>query len=192
MERIVVLQTIGEIDPSVLFNLREKIDHELKNFNFIIKVNSNILTLSDLEYNTLKNQYNALKILKKIRKNVPRKKNFRILGVMNDDIYSKNYKFIFGLASRISGIGIISLTRLRESFYRDFGSLYRKQETIEDIERRILKEALHELGHTFGLEHCFNHCIMKFSNSLIDTDNKPKEFCNLCNDKLKSLLYQLT
>jgi archaemetzincin len=45
---------------------------------------------------------------------------------------------------------------------------------------RTLKEANHELGHTFGLHHCENVCVMKFSNSLADTDKKPAIFCDTC------------
>jgi archaemetzincin len=37
------------------------------------------------------------------------------------------------------------------------------------------------LGHTYGLVHCRNpHCVMFFSNSLIDTDVKGPDFCQKC------------
>ncbi|MHA2008476.1 MAG: archaemetzincin family Zn-dependent metalloprotease [Promethearchaeota archaeon] len=187
MERTVHLLTVGEIDPLVLINLRDKLEHELKNFNFIIKMNQKRLTLTKSEYNSLKSQYNASKILKKIKRKLLKKDFFQILGVMDEDIYSKNYNFVFGLASRIFRVGVVSLTRLRESYYKNSGEIYRKLETYKDIEERIFKEALHELGHLFGLEHCFDLCVMKRSNSLKDTDEKPKEFCYKCSDKLKSL-----
>jgi len=36
--------------------------------------------------------------------------------------------------------------------------------------QRVIKEAVHELGHAFGLTHCENSkCVMHFSNSLQDT-----------------------
>lgn len=44
-----------------------------------------------------------------------------------------------------------------------------------------MKEAVHELGHTFGLVHCIDpKCVMFFSNSLADTDNKNTKFCKKC------------
>lgn len=50
---------------------------------------------------------------------------------------------------------------------------------------RALKEALHELGHTFGLMHCPNsYCVMHFSNSIVDTDMKKAEYCFNCRFKL--------
>ena len=46
---------------------------------------------------------------------------------------------------------------------------------------RVIKEAVHELGHTYGLSHCPDAtCVMHFSNSLPDTDFKGKAFCPVC------------
>ena len=56
----------------------------------------------------------------------------------------------------------------------------------EKVEERILKETIHELGHTFGLKHCHNNCVMRFSNSLADTDKKPVKFCASCLKQLKT------
>src|SRR5919107_10783 len=40
-------------------------------------------------------------------------------------------------------------------------------------------------GQAFGLGHCpTQFCVMHFSNSLVDTDRKAKDFCILCSNKL--------
>ncbi|HKZ85579.1 MAG TPA: hypothetical protein VJ793_18230 [Anaerolineae bacterium] len=73
---------------------------------------------------------------------------------------------------------MIALPRLRQSFYsaRDDEALFLA---------RAAKEAVHELGHTYALEHCRDRrCVMTFSNSLADTDYKGRQFCARCASRL--------
>jgi predicted Zn-dependent protease len=101
-----------------------------------------------------------------------------ILGICNFDAYSPGLNFVFGQASLTGGVAAIYLPRLRQDFYG------RDADTSIFIER-VLKEATHEVGHAFGLEHCPKRsCVMHFSNSLADTDYKAKDFCNTCTKKL--------
>jgi archaemetzincin len=104
---------------------------------------------------------------------------------MDRDIFTSGLNFVFGIAmspkikkSRDPLVALISITRLREEFYR-------RPEIIGLFELRVLKEAIHELGHTFSLEHCNKFCIMRFSNSLVDTDEKPVNFCETCMKNLR-------
>jgi predicted Zn-dependent protease len=47
--------------------------------------------------------------------------------------------------------------------------------------RRLIKLSLHELGHTFGLEHCSeDSCLMGFSSNLEKLDQKDTAFCDYC------------
>jgi archaemetzincin len=51
---------------------------------------------------------------------------------------------------------------------------------------RCEKEAVHELGHSFGLAHCETYeCVMHFSNSLEQVDLKPHMFCVGCQTLLQ-------
>ena len=51
--------------------------------------------------------------------------------------------------------------------------------------QRTLKESMHELGHAFGLKHCYNaRCAMYYSNSIFETDNKMAHFCEMCDRRL--------
>ena len=51
---------------------------------------------------------------------------------------------------------------------------------------RALKEAMHELGHTFGLGHCADPgCVMWFSHTLGETDRKGAAYCRRCEETLR-------
>jgi archaemetzincin len=98
----------------------------------------------------------------------------RVAGLLDQDCYASGLNFIFGQASPGRKEAFVALPRLRQTFYglKDNPELFRQ---------RVLKEIIHELGHTWGLPHCSNpKCIMHFSNSLKDTDIKGPGFCEIC------------
>ena len=98
----------------------------------------------------------------------------KILAICDFDAYSNGLNFVFGEAYIDGRISAIYVPRLRQEFY----GLKEDQYLFYE---RIVKEAVHELGHAFGLSHCGNtRCVMHFSNSLSDTDIKEIHFCNVC------------
>ncbi|MFW9987439.1 MAG: archaemetzincin family Zn-dependent metalloprotease [Candidatus Odinarchaeota archaeon] len=184
MKRTIGLLKIGEINQSILFKLRKNLKKSFIGVNFSIRIIQEAIPLDIVDYNPNRKQYNASKLLTKIIYNFQNSQIFRILGVIDEDIYTKTLNFVFGLAinpkirdTEIPIAALISVARLRESFYR-------RAENNVVFKQRLLKEAIHELGHTLGLKHCNNFCIMRFSNTLIDTNNKPSKFCESCQKKL--------
>ncbi|HST59088.1 MAG TPA: matrixin family metalloprotease, partial [Longimicrobium sp.] len=56
------------------------------------------------------------------------------------------------------------------------------------LRARLLTEALHELGHLAGMEHCRRtSCVMYPSLHIADTDLKGAAFCAVCTPALKRL-----
>jgi archaemetzincin len=133
----------------------------------------------DLEfvYNPERKQYYSSAILEKLQKMVPEACE-RSLGMVDVDLYVPDLNFVFGEADIKQKIALISTKRLRPEYY----GLPKDERLFFD---RILKESVHELGHTYGLGHCLDKkCVMFFSNSLKDTDVKSSAFCENCKNKL--------
>jgi len=48
----------------------------------------------------------------------------------------------------------------------------------------LVKEALHEVGHLMGLEHCLHDCVMQLSRSAKNAWEKPSRLCPTCTTRL--------
>lgn len=127
-------------------------------------------------WNQHRSQHLAPRLLAELRS--PSGPGDRALGVADVDVFAPGLNFVFGEADISGRKAIISLKRLRQEFYRLPGN-----EKL--FHERTVKEAVHELGHTYGLKHCPNPaCVMHFSNSLRDTDVKGWDFCSACRARL--------
>ncbi len=164
---MIFLIPIGDVTSALL----EILVVPLKNvFNQIIKIESS-RELPPESWNSKRNQYLADTILNGIPDPQP---GDRSLGIVDVDLYALGLNYVFGEADLKSRKAVISLIRLRQEYY----SLSVDNNLFQE---RMIKEAVHEIGHTYGIKHCPNsRCVMHFSNSLQDTDIKKGTFCPIC------------
>jgi len=168
------IKPLDEIASHILETLKQGLEHT---FNCPVEIEAQINSL-DYAYNPDRKQYLAPRILSTLR-NFSIKSGDRRLGIVDVDLYAPGLNFVFGQADISAKVAIVSLHRLRQECYglpQDEGL----------FQERALKEAVHELGHTYHLGHCNNpKCVMHFSNSLADTDIKEADFCDKCQQRLK-------
>jgi len=128
--------------------------------------------------NRQRNQIKSPILLHWILEKMKPTKEMKVLVICDMDAYSGELNFVFGEAHLTGRVAAIYLARLKPEFY----DLEPNEFVFGD---RVTKEAVHELGHSFGLFHCNNKkCVMHFSNSLYDTDFKNRIFCKSCKNKL--------
>ena len=117
-------------------------------------------------------QYYSTAIIQRLERAV--NPDVRVLGVTASDLYVPVLTFVFGEAQLDGNCAVVSTARLKEEFY----GLPARPDLVRE---RLLKEAAHELGHTFGLRHCANwRCVMTSSHAVERLDVKGAEFCGVC------------
>jgi len=121
-------------------------------------------------------QYNSNVILKRLMVLCP-PDGVKILGVTPFDLFSPIFAHVFGEAQFGGKCTVISSFRLGGN--PDSSNARGCPPLISRLE----KEAIHELGHTFGLRHCSDpDCVMHYSTGLQCADRKFAFFCPPCRD----------
>jgi len=128
-------------------------------------------------FSPARRQYNSTQLLSKLLDS-DRANGGKLLGVADVDLFIPVLTFVFGEAQLENRAALMSVHRLRQEFYglpADERLFYERCE----------KEAVHELGHAFGLVHCKRfECVMHFSNSIEQVDMKKNLFCRNCTEQL--------
>ncbi len=171
----ILLVTFGYFEKELL----EQIGHDVENEYLIpVKLKEGHWDLSEF-YDFSRRQYDGNRILKELDKNYA-SGNSKTLGLFNVDLFIPILTYIFGQAYLNGRTGIASLYRLSNEKY----GITKENNLLSD---RFRKEVIHELGHTFGLIHCFNPaCVMRSSTYVEDIDQKKHFLCSKCREKLNA------
>ncbi len=164
------LLPIGEVSREVLEELREGLEAAFRVPCSILNESLN----PSFALHAVRNQFHSSEILLRMQRSTH--DGVRRLGVTGVDLYIPILTFVFGEAEVGGSRAVVSLHRLRQEFYG--------LPTEPGFEReRLLKEAVHELGHTLELTHCDDYrCAMAPSHSVEWIDVKETTFCENCRE----------
>ena len=100
--------------------------------------------------------------------------SWRVLGVTSVDLYIPILTFVFGEAQMGGPCAVVSTHRLAQE-------LYGLPADPDALAERLLKEAVHEIGHTLDLTHCEDYaCAMAPSHAVEWIDLKQATLCEQC------------
>ena len=176
----IIISPIGDVTPDLLGPISEEIK---RIYGYPTEVLS---LLDDLEFafHPNRNQYHSTPILEQLAQKAPAGA-IKVLALVEVDLFIPILTHVYGEAQLGGKACIVSTIRLNE------GHSYLN--TQEPFLSRIVKEAIHELGHTFQLRHCREHtCLMHYCRNESDVDRKSDQLCRYCkvllDDEIKRLV----
>ena len=178
--KLVHLLPIGTVEKSLLENLRDSLPG-------CLPVGCEILTAPldpKTAYHGERQQFHSSEILQRMHSAVsPR--CWRLLAVADVDLYIPILKYVFGEAELGGPCAVVSAYRLRQEFYG----------LVPDdvlLRERLLKECMHELGHTLALRHCQDYrCVMASAHAVEWIDLRESSFCDACRTQVETRYFEL-
>jgi archaemetzincin len=174
----IIISPIGEIDQDVCSLVEKKIQSVFGYHTMTHPILSDIF----FAYDKTRKQYHSTPILQKLSDNAP-ENCLKIIGITGFDLFIPILTHVYGEAQLGGKACMISTYRLHDDL---------ETENYSKLHERIVKEAIHELGHTFSLRHCASSsCTMHYCRGIQDVDMKSDQLCRYCAimlaDEIKSL-----
>jgi archaemetzincin len=166
--RLVYIQPLG---PGLTPAQIEFVEHSLLAFYDVEVLRREPAAIPASAYYSPRQRYRAERLLAALEKMVP-SDGYRILGLTDVDISTTKGPYadwgVMGLGSLDGKTCVLSSFRCK-----------RGAKNAEHATIRLGKTAVHELGHTFGLEHCPNRgCIMEDGHGTVLTSDREYDLCS--------------
>jgi archaemetzincin len=167
-EHTLLISPIGDLDMDgkLLKQVQERIG---KVFGYETRLHP-LIEEKDLYADPIRKQYHSTPILETLAIISP-PEAVKILALTKVDLFIPVLTHVYGEAQLGGKACILSTYRFAE----------RSSSDPETFRCRIVKEAIHELGHTFNLRHCEDAvCVMHYCRSVREVDRKSNHFCRYC------------
>ncbi len=167
--KLLHLLPIGNVDDGLMKDLRPAVEETFRVPCKVLPVRLD----PEFAFHGERQQYHSSEILHRMQTFLAAD-SWRMLGVTAVDLYIPILTFVFGEAQMGGPCAVVSAHRLRQEFYGlpPDPDLYRQ---------RVIKEAVHELGHTVSLTHCQDYsCAMAPSHAVEWIDLKESSLCAAC------------
>ena len=173
--KLLQILPIGNVDDGLLKDVRPAIE---ETFGVPCKVLPVRLD-PEFAFHGERQQYHSSEILQHMQSFLTAE-SWRMLGIAAVDLYIPILKYVFGEAQMGGPCAVVSVHRLRQEFY----GLDRDDNLLR---QRLLKESVHEVGHTLNLRHCQDYsCVMASSHSVEWIDVRESTLCDSCRSQIES------
>lgn len=174
----IIISPIGDLDSDLILWVGQEI-HRI--FGYRTQTEPLIQNV-DFAFDSSRNQHYSTPIIGKLADMAPLQA-IKILAITRVDLFIPILTHVYGEAQLGGKACIISTYRLNEGLGMG---------VWEPFGRRVIKEAIHELGHTFNLRHCQNPtCCMHYCRSIKDVDRKSEQLCRYCKVLLEDEIKRL-
>ncbi len=167
--RLLHLLPIGNVDDGLLKDLRPAVEETFGVYCQVLPVRLD----PEFAFHGERQQYHSSEILHRMQSFLT-PDSWRMVGIAAVDLYIPILTFVFGEAQMGGPCAVVSAHRLRQEFYG-------LPPDHELFRQRVIKETVHELGHTFDLTHCEDYgCAMAPSHAVEWIDLKESTLCTSC------------
>ena len=171
----IIILPINPVDRGLLSNVTAPIAAEL---GLPVRIEESITINPAFAFDLKRNQHNSTAFIAAMLQNYPGNDK-KIIAVTGLDLFVPVLTYVFGEAQLGGKAAVVSTFRLDET-------LYGLPANPLLLHERLIKECVHELGHTFGLIHCRDYdCAMHSSTAVEEIDIKGQKLCERCMGEMK-------